>query len=120
MYEDQYQAKESAHNQIRQGAIQGIGYAQSANLTSAPTPKILISEALLSELGLLLEKARMINSRQINLKDRIFGSCPQSVGSDKATIAPQGFLHEANEKIQQLQLVMDSITQNCAELERLA
>lgn len=122
MYE--HEMKERAYHQQGAALGQGIGgqYAnaayQGANLTSPPKP--LISSSLLNELQSLLEKARMIENRQSDLKDRIFGSVPKPNSEGKAECGPNGFLHEANNKIQSLHLVLDRIIGLCNDLERLA
>lgn len=113
MYDNTQQATQAAY--VNQGSIQG----NAIGLNQAPKPPI--SQALIQELQSLLEKARMVENRQVNLKDRIFGSSPCAPEtSGKADIQPNGFLHEANAKIQALHGTLDRVIQNCVELERLA
>jgi len=116
------QAKQTAYQaETAQAANYPIGY-QGVGLAAANSvQKAVIADAMLRELSMLIEKASMVRNRQSNLKDRIFGApptCPS--GAEKAEIAPQGFLHEANHKLQMLNVIMDGIIQNQTELERLA
>jgi len=107
-----------------QAAVQNTQYANTAvqgTIGGSQLQKPLIADAMLRELSTLVEKASSIQNRQQNLKDRIFGSapeCPSAEGKNAPT--PQGFLHEANYKLQLLNSIMDRITQNCVEMERLA
>lgn len=99
-----------------------VGTLQGSVSNTPKPPQPPISQALLMELLSLLEKARMIENRQVNLKDRIFGPspCVPESGQKDSQIVSNGFLQEANEKIQALHNVMDRMIQNCTDLERLA
>ena len=117
MYYEEQNAKQAAYaNDIAQGAISNGSLNQGTQLRQP-----LVSDALLTELSKLLEKANIIHTKQANLRDRIFGSAPtapDSTGQNAPT--PSGFLHEAKHKIKLLNNNLDKIIQQCIELERLA
>lgn len=116
MYEG---AQQAAYQEKAQYANLGAIQGNAIGLNQAPKPPI--SQALIQELQSLLEKAKVVENRQVNLKDRIFGSSPCAPEtSGKVDIQPNGFLHEANSKIQMLHVTLDRVIQNCVELERLA
>lgn len=108
-----------------------VTYAIGGALSSAPvvgqqlanqgTRQPLVSDAVLKELAILLEKATSVASRQNNLRERIFGPAPcEPTSGIKESPIPSGLLHQMNYSLQALQATMDRIILNCGELERLA
>lgn len=93
------------------------GLAQGNTVSSAPQPKV--SELMMKELSALLGKCQDIHIRQINLRDRLFGSQPENPTISGKESAP-AFLHQANDKMTDIRSVLDGISECLAKLEQLA
>lgn len=92
-----------------------------ATASGANPPQQSISNAMISELQNLIDRAQNINVRGEQLRDRIFGSQPtgEAIGGEKSA-SPNGFLDEANRQLNNLNYLLNRISDNLSELERLA
>jgi hypothetical protein len=118
MYESAEDMKRAAYGNGGAQQYSGLGSLVGANQAVAGKPPA--AEQLIRELGALMEKAMQVKLRQQNLKDRIFGPSPECSAQGKEAPAPIGFLHEANYRIHVLHDLLDQISGNCTDLERLA
>lgn len=89
------------------------------NATNAAPPQPKVSELMMKELSALLCKCQDIHIRQINLRDRLFGSSPENpctAGKE----SPSSFLHQANDKLADIRSVLDGISECLSKLEQMA
>lgn len=86
---------------------------------NANPPSTSITNALLSELEILLQHYTMLNSRQREICDRLFGAVPEKE-CNEMPIHPSGVLGEVVGKLNRLKMLANALEENTVEFERLA